>query len=119
MLRGRKVTMERVISVMPTRSRFPQARTALLLIAVINPFDFEGGQAFARKAVRVARAIAVLRDRATAAGIPVIYVNDNFGKWRSEASSLVEFCGRPDMPGSPVVNLLRPRKTDYVVLKST
>ena len=104
---------------MPTRSRFPQARTALLLVDVINPFDFSGGPAFARRAMRVAQAIARLRERATKAGLPVIYANDNLGKWRSDVSALVEFCVRPGMPGAPIVELLTPRKTDYVVLKST
>ena len=104
---------------MPTRSHFPHSRTALLLVDVINPFDFEGGKAFARKAERVARAIQRLRDRATDAGIPVIYVNDNLGKWRSDAKSLVEFCTRADMPGAHISGCLEPRKTDYVILKST
>jgi nicotinamidase-related amidase len=104
---------------MPTRSRFPQARTALLLVDVINPFDFPGGPAFARRAMRVAKAIARLRERATKAGLPVIYANDNLGKWRSDVSALVAFCVRPGVPGAPIVELLTPRKNDYVVLKST
>lgn len=104
---------------MPTRSRFPKARTALVLIDVINPFDFEGGRPFARKALRVASRIARLRDRATAAGVPVIYVNDNLGKWRSDVSALVAFCRRPGTPGAPIVERLEPRPADYVVLKST
>jgi nicotinamidase-related amidase len=104
---------------MPTRSHFPKARTALLLVDTINPFDFVGGRAFARKSLRVARAIAALRERTSRAGLPVIYVNDNLGKWRSDMRSLVELCARPGMPGAPVVEMLRPRKADYVVLKST
>jgi len=104
---------------MPTRSHFPKARTTLLLVDTINPFDFEGGRAFARKSVRVARAIAALRERASRAGLPVIYVNDNLGKWRSDMRSLVEHCTRDGMPGAPVVKILRPRTADYVVLKST
>lgn len=104
---------------MPTRSRFPQARTALLLVDVINPFDFQGGRAFARRAMRVAKAIARLRDRASKAGVPVIYVNDNLGKWRSDVSALVESCVRDGVAGAPIVELLTPRNTDYVVLKST
>lgn len=104
---------------MRTRSRFPRARTALILVDVINPFDFDGGPAFARRAVTVAASIARLRDRATRAAVPVIYVNDNFGKWRSDVASLVDFCMRPDQPGAPIVSLLEPRATDYVVLKST
>ena len=104
---------------MHTRSHFPKAGTALILVDVINGFDFEGGRPFAKKALRVAGAIARLRDRATDAGLPVIYVNDNLGKWRSDAASLVDRCTRPGMPGAPIVNLLCPRKTDFVVLKLT
>jgi nicotinamidase-related amidase len=104
---------------MRTRSRFPRARTALLLVDVINPFDFAGGPAFARRAQRVARVIERLRERAERAGLPVIYVNDNLGKWRSDAASLVEFCTRPGVPGGPIVERLAPRPADYVVLKST
>jgi nicotinamidase-related amidase len=104
---------------MPTRSHFPKSRTALLLVDTVNPFDFEGGRAFARRSLRVARAIVRLRDRATRAGLPVIYVNDNLGKWRSDADALVQWCSRPEMPGGPIVAMLKPRKTDYVILKAT
>jgi nicotinamidase-related amidase len=104
---------------MPTRSHFPKARTALLLVDTINPFDFPGGRTFARKSLPVAHAIATFRDRVSRAGVPVIYVNDNLGKWRSDAAALVAFCSKAGVPGAPVVEILRPRTTDYVVLKST
>lgn len=104
---------------MPTRTHFPQSRTALLLVDTINPFDFPGGTAFARKAMRTARAIARLRDRASQARVPVIYVNDNLGRWRSDAHALVEWCTRPGLPGAPVVDMLKPRRSDYVILKAS
>jgi nicotinamidase-related amidase len=104
---------------MPTRSRFPQALTAVLLIDVLNPFDFPGGEAFARRAKRTAGAIAHLTDRARRARIPVIYVNDNLGRWRSDMDSLLSFCSHPDRPGAAIVNALRPQDDDHLVLKST
>jgi nicotinamidase-related amidase len=104
---------------MPTRSRFPRARTALVLIDVINPFDFPGGHAFARRAQRPARALATLAARARRAKIPVIYVNDNLGRWRSDMTSLLAFCSEPDRPGAAIVEMLRPQDQDHVVLKST
>jgi nicotinamidase-related amidase len=104
---------------MPTRSHFPKAHTVLLLVDTINAFDFPGGAAFARKALRVARAIVKLRDRADRAGVPVIYVNDNLGRWRSDIDALIASCCRPEKPGAPIVSLLKPRKTDYVILKAT
>ena len=51
------------------------------------------------------------------AGIPAIYVNDNFGQWRSEASKLLEYCLRPKAAGRRFVETIRPDKEDYFVLK--
>ncbi len=99
------------------RSVFPTARTALLLVDVINLFDFPGGAAFARRAVRPARNIARLRDRAHRRGIPVIYVNDNWGRWRSDFKTIVADCGRPGQPGAPIAKLLAPEPRDFFVLK--
>jgi nicotinamidase-related amidase len=90
-----------------------------VLVDTINPFDFEGGRAFARRSLRVASAIRKLRDRASARGLPVIYVNDNLGKWRSDIHALVAFCSQPGMAGASIVQLLAPRKTDFVILKAT
>lgn len=104
---------------MPTRTHFPKSRTALLLVDTINPFDFDGGTAFARKALRTATAILRLRERASAAGVPVIYVNDNLGRWRSDIGALVAWCSRPGSPGAAVVDMLKPRKSDYVILKAS
>ena len=99
------------------RSVFPKARTALLLVDVINLFDFPGGAAFARRARGAARNIASLRDRAHKAKIPVIYVNDNWGRWRSDFKTIVADCSRPDRPGAPIAVLLTPERRDFFVLK--
>lgn len=104
---------------MPTRSQIPRSRTALLLIDVINPFDFPGGESFARRALTPARVMARLRKRAEAASVPVIYVNDNFGRWRSNAPELVKWCSAEGMRGATIVRLLAPSPEDFVILKST
>jgi isochorismate hydrolase len=51
------------------------------------------------------------------AGIPVISVNDNRGKWRSDFSAVLSHCLRPDSPGCPMVRQLIPEASDYIVLK--
>jgi nicotinamidase-related amidase len=99
------------------RSVFPKARTALLLVDVINLFDFPQGGAFARRALGPARQIRRLRDRAHASGVPVIYVNDNWGRWRSDFKAIVGDCSRPDRPGAPIAALLAPTPRDFFVLK--
>ncbi len=62
--------------------------TALLLIDVINDFEFEGGDALLKLALPMSRKIAEFKRLATEAGIPAIYVNDNFGKWQSDFKKL-------------------------------
>jgi len=96
----------------------PQAAAvALLLIDVINDLEFAGGEALLPFALPMARRIAALKRRAQRARIPVIYVNDNFGKWQSDFRKLVRHCLEDGVRGEPVVQLLRPEEGDYFVLK--
>ena len=74
-------------------------RIALLLIDVINDMDFEGSEALVRLAEPMARRLQALKRRARAAGMPTIYINDNFGKWRSDFRTLVEHCVNDPVPG--------------------
>jgi nicotinamidase-related amidase len=88
---------------------------ALLIIDMINAFDFEGAPQMLPRALATARAIAALKQRAHGAGVPVVYVNDNFGKWRSDFREVLEHCLRS--PGRDIAALLKPGKEDYFVLK--
>lgn len=91
--------------------------TALLLIDVINDLDFPGGEALLREALPAAHRIARLKQRAREAQVPVIYVNDNFGRWRSDFRQQVEHCLGPTSKGKTLASLLRPEQEDYFVLK--
>ncbi len=93
------------------------APVVLLLIDVINDFDFPGSDQLLRDAVPMAKRIADLKGRAREQGIPVIYVNDNFGRWRSDFRSTVEHCQRPQSAGREIARLLQPEPDDYFVLK--
>lgn len=90
---------------------------ALLCIDVINAFEFEGCEPLVAAATAAAPRIRALQQRARAAGLPVIYVNDNFGQWRSDFRQTVQSCCEPNRPGHVVSRLLRPHDSDYFVLK--
>lgn len=94
-----------------------KSKAALLLIDVINHFDFEEGDQLLRLALPVGKNIAELKKRAEAAGIPCIYVNDNFGKWQSDFKKIVARCTADDAKGKDFVKLLVPDNDDYFVLK--
>ena len=90
---------------------------ALLLIDWINDLEFDGAQRLLPPALAAAQATAALRRRAKRAGVPVIYCNDNFGRWRSDFRSLLEHVLRNDVRGRPIAELLAPDERDYFVLK--
>jgi nicotinamidase-related amidase len=94
-----------------------KSETALLLIDVINDFDFPEGEQLLRLALPVARNIAELKKRTRDAGIPSIYVNDNFGRWQSDFKKIVAHCKGEKSRGKPFVELLVPDDDDYFVLK--
>lgn len=92
-------------------------RVALLLIDVINDLEFEGAEALLEHAIPMARRIAGLKARAKAAGIPAVYVNDNFGRWQSDFRKVVEHCLHDGVRGEPIARVLEPDSDDYFVLK--
>ena len=94
-----------------------QSPVALLLIDVVNDLDFPEADQLLRHALPMARQIATLKRKARQAGVPVVYVNDNFGRWRSDLNAQVRHCTEAGCRGKPVVELLRPGEEDYFVLK--
>ena len=94
-----------------------QSAAAMLVIDMINDLEFDEGRRLLPVALRTARRIARLKSRARAAGIPVIYANDNFGRWRSDFRQSVEHCLRDGVRGRPLAEMLAPGDDDYFVLK--
>ena len=95
----------------------PVAGTALLLIDVVNDLAFDGSGPLVAQAESMAAPLAQLKRRATAAGVPTIYINDNFGQWRSDFRRTVAHCTARSSPGHRVSRRLRPTARDYFVLK--
>lgn len=94
-----------------------ESPVVLILIDVINDFEFEGADELFRQTMPIVKPIARLKERARQAGVPVIYVNDNFGKWKSDFQRLLDHCLHDDVKGKPIVQALRPDEADYFVLK--
>lgn len=95
-----------------------RSRVALLLIDVVNPLDIPGGDDLLRAALPMARRIAALKQRARAAGVPCVYVNDNFDCWHLGFHELVERIRGSGAPGVPLLDLLAPdASADFNILK--
>jgi nicotinamidase-related amidase len=94
-----------------------KSKLAILLIDVINDLEFPEGEQLLRFALPMAQRIKILCEHARKAEIPIIYVNDNFGRWRSDFNAQVDHCLHDDVRGQPLAELLHPKKDDYFVLK--
>jgi nicotinamidase-related amidase len=89
----------------------------LLLVDVLNDVDFPGNSQLLKSIQPLGKNVSALKKQCKDAGIPVIYVNDNRGKWRSDFSAVLSHCLRPESPGCPLVSQLIPQASDYIVLK--
>ncbi|HEU4921980.1 MAG TPA: isochorismatase family cysteine hydrolase [Burkholderiales bacterium] len=94
-----------------------RSKVALLLIDWINDLEFDEGEKLLPQALAAAKATAALRRRAKQAEVPVIYCNDNFGRWRSDFRALLVHVLEDGVRGQPLAELLAPDEDDYFVLK--
>jgi nicotinamidase-related amidase len=93
------------------------ADAALLIIDMLNRFDFEDARPLVQAAYRAADAVEGLRDQARAADVPVIYVNDNYGQWQSTPDQLIDMLIGDNPEGGEMARRLAPGEQDYFVIK--
>jgi nicotinamidase-related amidase len=92
-------------------------RTALLITDMISTWDFPDAEKLLPRALAIAPALARLSARFRAARRPVVYANDNLGRWRSERSHLLAAASTAGPRAARLTALLAPDECDYFVLK--
>src|SRR5689334_15669578 len=90
---------------------------ALLLVDFMNPLDFEGVESLVPKAIAAAKRTVALKRRCREARIPIIYANDNFGRWESQFAEVVRACLESAGPSAELARLLAPEQGDLSILK--
>lgn len=105
------------MSLLHQKSEKQRSSVALLLIDVINDLDFDQADDLLGQALPMAEKIAALKREAARCQIPTIYVNDNFGQWKSDFRHTVDHCCSYDSRGRAISRALRPAASDYFVLK--
>ena len=101
----------------PLADRSAGGGMALLVIDMISTWDFDGAEKIVAAATAIAPRIGALKRRCVRAGVPVIYVNDNRGRWRSEFRELVRISIEESKTGAAIARHLQPEDDDYSVLK--
>ncbi|MFI6080302.1 cysteine hydrolase family protein [Streptomyces sp. NPDC051217] len=90
--------------------------SALIVIDMINTYDHADADLLVPSAKAVVPRIARLIDEARRRKVPVIYVNDNFGEWRSHHGEILETALAG--PHADLVEPLRPRNDSLFVIKA-
>src|SRR5689334_4379090 len=101
----------------PAEDRATGGPTALLIIDMISDWDFPDADGLLPQAMRIASAIAALANRFRTGQMPVIYANDNHGRWRSDFRQVVAAALNGKGGGAEIARALAPRPDDYFVLK--
>jgi nicotinamidase-related amidase len=95
-----------------------RSRAALLIVDVLNDLEFPGAERVLPWATRLVKPLRAICARARANDVPVIYANDNFGIWRGGEDAVLAHCTRRGARGAEVSRRLKPKKSDYVILKA-
>ncbi|WP_445397905.1 cysteine hydrolase family protein [Streptomyces sp. LE64] len=90
--------------------------TALIVIDMINTYEHEDAGLLIPSVREALPRIRDLIDRAREQGVDVIYVNDNFGRWRSHHDELLQAALRG--PHADLVEPVRPDDTSTFVVKA-
>jgi len=92
-------------------SRHARANAVLVIVDVLTDYKFPDGARLRRQALPALRNLSALRVRLHGHGIPVVYANDNRGRWRSDMREIIA-------RGAPMLaDGLAPGRDDYLVLK--
>ncbi|WP_328393342.1 cysteine hydrolase [Streptomyces sp. NBC_00390] len=91
-------------------------RSAVVVIDMINTYDHADADLLIPSAAKAVPAVVRLIERARRDGVPVIYVNDNFGEWRSHHGEILDTALAG--PHADLVEPLRPDRDSLFVLKA-
>ncbi|MEU1850596.1 isochorismatase family cysteine hydrolase [Streptomyces sp. NPDC019990] len=96
--------------------RADPTRSALIVIDMINTYDHKDAELLVPSVEPVVPVLADLLERARGADAPVIYVNDNFGLWRSHHGELLDTA--LTRPHAHLIEPIRPDSQSLFVLKA-
>ncbi len=102
---------------MDSLKRNIEAKTVLLLIDVINDLDFPGNEEIIAGVPELARTLKTVKTACSRAGVPTIYLNDNYNNWHSNFNEQLEQCLCGKSKGKILAQKLTPTKADFFVLK--
>jgi nicotinamidase-related amidase len=88
---------------------------ALIIIDMINNFDFTHGPILAKKAGRIAGPIKNLKDQFNQQKLPVIFINDHYNLWQADMHKIIDLCRNEY--SQAIFEVLLPEEDDLFLIK--
>ncbi|PLR80198.1 isochorismatase [Bacillus canaveralius] len=90
-------------------------KTALLIIDMINDFQFDYGETLANKTLSILKPILSLREKFHHEQMPVIYINDHYDLWQADIYKIAAYC--KNETSAPIIEKMLPGENDYFLIK--
>ncbi|BCB01887.1 isochorismatase family cysteine hydrolase [Bacillus sp. KH172YL63] len=89
--------------------------TALLVIDIMNPFDFSHGETLAHHTRNIVGPINALRRYCQQHRHPTIYINDHYELWKADYKEIYQKCHNEVSDG--IMTPLQPKEEDFFLIK--
>ncbi|MEH6944216.1 isochorismatase family cysteine hydrolase [Bacillus sp. JJ722] len=96
-------------------SNLKPSTKALLIIDMINHFNFEHGDQLLNHTLEILNPLLQLKQTAKAANIPIIYINDHYNLWQADFQKIIEVCRTND--NSALIDKIAPTNEDFFLIK--
>ncbi len=91
-------------------------KTALLIIDMINDFNFDAGESLAKNTMKIIDPILSLKTNFNEKDMPVIYINDHYNLWQADFEKIMDYCSNEK--SEEIINKIAPEKNkDYFLIK--
>ncbi|MFD2680017.1 isochorismatase family cysteine hydrolase [Bacillus seohaeanensis] len=90
-------------------------KTALLVIDIINPFDFKHGETLAHHTKKIINPLRNLIKCCRQQKVPVIFINDHYNLWKADYREIIKRC-RNNL-SEEVIDALQPLEDDFFLIK--
>ncbi|HWO96295.1 MAG TPA: isochorismatase family cysteine hydrolase [Bacillus sp. (in: firmicutes)] len=90
-------------------------KPALIIIDIINDFQFQYGEALSKQTTNIAQNIYQFKRYMYQRNYPIISVNDHYGLWQANLEKILEKC--TNHLSLPILALLKPEEKDYFLIK--
>jgi len=92
-----------------------EMKPALLIIDMINDFNFTHGEILSQKASTIMDSILELKDYFNKNNWPIIYINDHYKLWKADLERIIQFCSNES--SHRIIERIAPREEDYFLIK--